>query len=175
MTTHRSNPGLPTILPASEWKGTPVDDRGRFMNIQPFRQSARDLLKWQTSRNRYREEKRREKWAPPVITDTSWIESLDDCILWRSKRGLFDTNSRLWGAFVIRTADKCIYFSGDSGYDSHFRDAQQIFGSFDYAILGIGAFEPVWFMRNAHEPGRSLAGGAGPACKTYHPYALRHI
>lgn len=267
MTTYRSNPGLPTILPSSEWKGTPVDDKGRFMNIHPFRQRTRDLLKWQTSRNQYREEKRREQWAPPVVTDASWTESLDDCILWLghstffiringielitdpvfehitafkrrsqlpvdpqllrhldyvllshdhrdhfdkrslrtiaannpgvkylagldsaplirqytgssnietagwyqqftteerdlsvyflpsrhwSKRGLFDTNARLWGAFVIKTTDKCIYFSGDSGYDSHFKDAQRIFGSFDYAILGIGAFEPVWFMRNVH-------------------------
>lgn len=267
MTTYRSNPNLETILPPDAWKGTPVDDKGRFMNIRPFRQSTRDLLKWQTSRNQYREEKKREQWAPPVITDPSWIESLDDCILWLghstffiringielitdpvfehitafkrrsvfpvdpqlfrhldyvllshdhrdhfdkkslrtiaannpvvkylgglntdplihqftnsanietagwyqqfrteesdlsiyflpsrhwSKRGLFDTNARLWGAFVIKTAEKSIYFSGDSGYDTHFSEAQQIFGSFDYAILGIGAFEPVWFMRNVH-------------------------
>lgn len=68
-----------------------------------------------------------------------------------SKRGLFDTNSRLWGGFVIEAKGKRIFFGGDSGYDIHYKQLGNVFGSFDYAILGIGAYEPAWFMGANHQ------------------------
>jgi L-ascorbate metabolism protein UlaG (beta-lactamase superfamily) len=68
-----------------------------------------------------------------------------------AKRGAFDTNKRLWGGFVIAINGKRILFGGDSGYDQHYKDLGTTFGSFDYAILGIGAYEPVWFMQASHE------------------------
>ncbi len=66
-----------------------------------------------------------------------------------SKRGLFDFNDRLWGGFVIQTKDKNIYFSGDTGYGSHFKT---IGGRvhLDYALIGIGAYQPEWFMESNH-------------------------
>ncbi len=68
-----------------------------------------------------------------------------------SKRGPFDNNQRLWGGFVIRREQQLIYFGGDSGYDGHYKTAAHVFGSFDYALLGIGAFEPQWFMHPHHQ------------------------
>lgn len=68
-----------------------------------------------------------------------------------SKRGLFDTNKRLWGGFVIEAAGKRILFGGDSGYDAHYKQFASLFKSFDYAILGIGAYEPAWFMSPNHQ------------------------
>ena len=68
-----------------------------------------------------------------------------------SKRGPFDTNRRLWGGFVIEANNKRIFFGADSGYDGHYQQIQEVFGSFDYALLGIGAFEPVWFMHPVHQ------------------------
>ncbi|MGB5977577.1 MAG: MBL fold metallo-hydrolase, partial [Cyclobacteriaceae bacterium] len=38
-----------------------------------------------------------------------------------SRRHLTDTNQRLWGAFVFKTPEKTIYFSGDTGYGSHLK------------------------------------------------------
>ena len=67
-----------------------------------------------------------------------------------SKRGLRDDNKRLWGAFVIRSEDKTIYFSGDSGYGSHFREVKNLFKKIDVAIMGIGAYKPEWFMHPNH-------------------------
>jgi L-ascorbate metabolism protein UlaG (beta-lactamase superfamily) len=67
-----------------------------------------------------------------------------------SKRGLFDENRRLWGAFVMRSKNKTLYFGGDSGYGSHFREAGQLFPGIDVAILGIGAYKPEWFMHPNH-------------------------
>ncbi|MGI8670568.1 MAG: MBL fold metallo-hydrolase [Aridibacter sp.] len=67
-----------------------------------------------------------------------------------SQRGLFDTNHRLWGGFVIESGDTKIYHGGDSGYGSHYRELAKTFGEIDYFIIGIGAYEPRWFMKANH-------------------------
>jgi len=67
-----------------------------------------------------------------------------------SKRGITDTNKRLWGAFVFQSKDKTIYFSGDTGYGNHFRTARELFPSIDVAIIGAGAYKPEWFMSPNH-------------------------
>jgi L-ascorbate metabolism protein UlaG (beta-lactamase superfamily) len=67
-----------------------------------------------------------------------------------SRRGLFDTNKRLWGAFVIQSAEKTIYFSGDSGFGSHYAELDDLFPKIDYFIIGIGAYKPIWFMKATH-------------------------
>lgn len=67
-----------------------------------------------------------------------------------SRRGLFDMNKRLWGGYVIQGAGKTIYHSGDSGFGSHYKQLAETFGKIDYFIIGIGAFEPRWFMQSNH-------------------------
>ena len=67
-----------------------------------------------------------------------------------SKRGLFDTNKRLWGSFVIQSPEKTIYFSGDTGYGSHLKEVGSLFGNIDIALIGIGAYQPEWFMEPNH-------------------------
>jgi len=66
------------------------------------------------------------------------------------RRGLFDMNERLWGGFVISGAGKTIYFGGDSGFGSHYRETAEVFGPIDYFVIGIGAYEPRWFMQANH-------------------------
>ena len=67
-----------------------------------------------------------------------------------AKRGLTDTNQRLWGAFILKIDGYTIYFGGDSGYGSHYKDVAALYPEIDYAILGIGAYEPEWFMEDNH-------------------------
>jgi L-ascorbate metabolism protein UlaG (beta-lactamase superfamily) len=67
-----------------------------------------------------------------------------------SRRGLFDMNKRLWGGFIIQSAGKTIYFGGDSGYGSHYKEAAELFPKIDYFLIGIGAYEPRWFMEANH-------------------------
>lgn len=68
-----------------------------------------------------------------------------------AKRGLYDTNKRLWGSFVIQfNSGLTIYFGGDSGYGNHYKKLAALFPRIDYAILGIGAYEPEWFMEENH-------------------------
>lgn len=67
-----------------------------------------------------------------------------------SRRGLFDTNKRLWGGFVIRSGQTSIYFGGDSGYGRHYRETGEVFPEIDYFLIGIGSYEPRWFMEPNH-------------------------
>lgn len=67
-----------------------------------------------------------------------------------SRRGLSDTNKSLWGAFMIESLGKRIYFGGDSGFGNHFRKVPELFGKVDFYLAGIGAFAPRWFMAPSH-------------------------
>jgi L-ascorbate metabolism protein UlaG (beta-lactamase superfamily) len=66
------------------------------------------------------------------------------------KRGIFDTNHILWGGYVIEGAGKTIYFSGDSGFGSHYRETAASFPQIDYFLIGIGAYKPRWMMEENH-------------------------
>jgi len=75
------------------------------------------------------------------------------------RRGFFDTNKRLWGGFVISGAEKTIYFGGDSGFGSHYKETAEIFPEIDYFLIGIGAYQPRWFMEPTHNtPEEALKG-----------------
>ncbi len=69
-----------------------------------------------------------------------------------SRRNAFDKNKALWGAFIIETLGGNIYFCGDSGFGTGkiFRETFERFGSFRFALLPIGAYEPRWFMKSHH-------------------------
>ena len=87
-----------------------------------------------------------------------------------SRRGLFDTNRRLWGAFVIQGADTTIYFGGDSGYDEHYKKLANLFPNIDYFIVGIGAYKPRWIMRPNHNtPEEALRAFADSGAKNLIP------
>jgi L-ascorbate metabolism protein UlaG (beta-lactamase superfamily) len=67
-----------------------------------------------------------------------------------SSRGLFDRQHSLWGSYMIKNLGRLIYFGGDAGYSSHFSEIKRRLGSPDIALLGIGAYEPRWFMKPMH-------------------------
>ncbi len=67
-----------------------------------------------------------------------------------NRRGLTDLNEMLWGSFMIESSKHTLYFGADSGIDSHFAQIGELFPKIDYAFIGIGAYEPNWFMRPSH-------------------------
>jgi L-ascorbate metabolism protein UlaG (beta-lactamase superfamily) len=68
-----------------------------------------------------------------------------------SRRQPFGTNRRLWGGFMLRAGGRLVYFAGDTGYlERLFAEIGQRLGSPDLSLLPIGAYEPRWFMRDAH-------------------------
>jgi len=67
-----------------------------------------------------------------------------------SGRGLFDHRKSLWGSFVIFSEKIKIFFGGDTGYSSHFKEIKNRYGKMDISLLPIGAFAPRWFMKQNH-------------------------
>jgi len=67
-----------------------------------------------------------------------------------SGRTLTDRNSTLWGGFVLEINGRKIYFGGDTGYGSHFKQVFNKFGKMDLSFLPIGAYAPRYFMKYMH-------------------------
>jgi L-ascorbate metabolism protein UlaG (beta-lactamase superfamily) len=68
---------------------------------------------------------------------------------WSSRRPR-NRNRTLWGGFIVRASGRQVYFAGDTGYWTHFRQVRERVGRVDLALLPIGAYEPRWFMRDQH-------------------------
>jgi len=90
-------------------------------------------------------------WGNTIAVKESISIHLDPMHHW-SARGIADENEALWAAFTLTSPNGNIYFVGDAGYGGgdNYRDALKKYGSFRFAILPIGAYEPRWFMRYAH-------------------------
>jgi L-ascorbate metabolism protein UlaG (beta-lactamase superfamily) len=67
-----------------------------------------------------------------------------------NRRGVADMNEMLWGSFMLQSKTHTIYFGADSGLGIHFEEISNLFPSIDFAMLGIGAYKPEWFMHTAH-------------------------
>jgi len=67
-----------------------------------------------------------------------------------SARGLFDRQRSLWGGYMIQSGARRVCFGGDAAYSTHFSAIRARLGAPDIAILGIGAYEPRWFMAPIH-------------------------
>jgi len=100
----------------------------------------------------------RESGIPEVI-ELGWWEShrqgdllatLVPAHHW-SRRTLWDTNRSLWGGFVYSTPGLTVYHAGDTGFsEAVFRRVRERFGEIDIAMLPIGSYDPIWFMRSQH-------------------------
>ncbi|WP_421696160.1 MBL fold metallo-hydrolase [Aestuariivirga sp.] len=90
------------------------------------------------------------QWGESTVTGGLRIH-LTPALHW-SKRGLFDANTALWGAFVVEAPGGHIYFAGDTGFGTGatFSAVRERFGRPRLSLLPIGAYEPRWFMAPQH-------------------------
>lgn len=87
-------------------------------------------------------------WSETQINDTLKVTFVPAQHF--SARGLFDRQKSLWGGYLIENYGRRIYFAGDTGYSTHFSQIKRRLGPPDIAMLGIGAYEPRWFMKPIH-------------------------
>jgi L-ascorbate metabolism protein UlaG (beta-lactamase superfamily) len=63
----------------------------------------------------------------------------------------WDRNKRLWGGFVYEAKEGVAYHAGDTAFSEDvFRAIADRSKKIDWAMIPIGAYEPVWFMAAQH-------------------------
>lgn len=68
-----------------------------------------------------------------------------------SGRTLWDTNKTHWNGYVLETAGKRIYFTGDTGYNpKDFKEIGNRFSYMDLSLIPIGTYSPQKFMQPVH-------------------------
>jgi L-ascorbate metabolism protein UlaG (beta-lactamase superfamily) len=83
-----------------------------------------------------------------------------------SARGPFDRQKSLWGGYMLESRGRRLYFAGDTGYSTHFSEIKSRLGSPDIAMLGIGSYEPRWFMQPLHmNPAEAVRAHRDLGCK----------
>lgn len=87
---YTDNPQLNYVELSFDWKGTPVDHRGRFVNHEyPFVDSIKELLRWQLMKNPQKEEKVRDTWRLDVVSEDRFLNNQADCIVWLGHASFF--------------------------------------------------------------------------------------
>jgi len=87
-----------------------------------------------------------------LITELNWEQSFKHedieliCLPARhfSGRGPLNRNSTLWSSWAIKNKKGKVYFSGDSGYGSHFKKIGQEHGPFDFSLIDCGQYNKAW-------------------------------
>ena len=91
------------------------------------------------------------------------------------RRGLTDFNRVLWGSFMLTvslpaSAERRIYFGGDSAKTEYWREIGELFPDIDLAMLGIGAYKPEYMMRSNHaNPAEAFTGYRDLGAKYWWP------
>jgi L-ascorbate metabolism protein UlaG (beta-lactamase superfamily) len=61
-----------------------------------------------------------------------------------SGRELSEFNWTFWASWVIQSAERRIFYGGDTGYSDHFKQIGRKHGPFDLTLLPIGAYDDAW-------------------------------
>jgi L-ascorbate metabolism protein UlaG (beta-lactamase superfamily) len=67
-----------------------------------------------------------------------------------SQRTPWDRDRRLWASWGVIGKKRRLYFGGDTGYFSGFKEIGERYGPFDLAAIAIGAYLPPEIMRFSH-------------------------
>jgi L-ascorbate metabolism protein UlaG (beta-lactamase superfamily) len=102
--------------------------------------------------------KKVKKWGFNNIVETHWHQSYEEHGIkltalpayHYSRRGLFDYKKSWWCSYAITTTQLKLFHSGDTGYGEVFKEIGKQYGPFDYAMLGIGAYQPPEVMKTVH-------------------------
>lgn len=85
-----------------------------------------------------------------------------------SGRGTRDRAKSLWGGFVFKSENHTIYWSGDGGYDQHFKQIGNKYGPFDWAFMECGQYNEYWHQIHMF-PEESVQAAIDATAKTAIP------
>ena len=85
-----------------------------------------------------------------IPTDTGDLEFHFRPVQHWSSRSALRRNDTPWGSWAIVHPEFRFWYSGDLGYSDDPKRIGEEFGGFDFAAIGIGAYEPRWFMQPQH-------------------------
>lgn len=86
-----------------------------------------------------------------------------------TRRSLNDMNTSHWGGWIFQNEKETLYFVGDTGYFSGFKQIADRF-KIDTVFMPIGAYEPEWFMAVSHiNPEDSVKAFLELRAKTFVP------
>lgn len=83
-----------------------------------------------------------EDWDTKILLDSGFTAHTTTARHF-SGRG-FQRNKALWTSFILQTPSFQIFIGGDSGYDFHFAEIGNTFGTFDLVILENGQYDKSW-------------------------------
>lgn len=96
------------------------------------------LSRWGIAREHIAE---RDWWATASVKGVNFTATPAQHF---SGRNGIHNDETLWASWVVETEHTRLFFSGDSGYDTHFKDIGAIFGPFDMAFLENGQYDEAW-------------------------------
>ena len=80
-------------------------------------------------------------WQEEKIGDLNFIATPAQHF---SGRSLNDKNKTLWAGWIVKNSEHKLFFSGDSGYDTHFKEIGERHGPFDIAFVESGQYNKAW-------------------------------
>ncbi|CAH0530090.1 MBL fold metallo-hydrolase [Vibrio hippocampi] len=99
---------------------------------------AQHLLEWGVPSNKIREY---QWWQTEQIGTIKLVFTPTQHFSGRSYQ---QRDTSLWGSWVIQSEHRSVYFSGDSGYFSGFKDIGNQYGPFDLTLMETGAYDENW-------------------------------
>jgi len=100
--------------------------------------NAKILIKWGIEEDKIKE----FDWFEDIVFDGTLFSFCPTQHF--SGRSLSDRDKYLWGSWAAKGSKHSIYVSGDSGYNGHFKEIGERFGSFDVACMECGAYNENW-------------------------------
>ncbi|WP_367990464.1 MBL fold metallo-hydrolase [Vibrio sp. NTOU-M3] len=96
------------------------------------------LLKWGVAKEKVVQ---LDWWQSTLINGIEFVSTPSQHF---SGRGLFDRDQTLWSSWAIIGKTQRVFFSGDSGYFSGFKDIGEKYGPFDITLMEAGAYNSMW-------------------------------
>jgi len=96
------------------------------------------LESWGISSNRIVE---KNWWEKAILKNIVFVSTPAQHF---SGRSMLDKNKTLWSSWIIQSKNHKIFYSGDSGYDVHFKEIGDKYGPFEVAFLETGQYDDLW-------------------------------